>query len=160
MSKQRVFKLGYLPRGKTPNKRSSALFQVQKHDCHLLIPSPHRLLTSWSSGFFYVIHFLICGESRKYSPLWCVIGWGLRQSSRDLFQGGSFAFTRSLRSTSAEERRAAPRSIEDTCYKALRFPTRLRECPLSLFPVEFTSRVSVGNWRNKHEAYILHTFME
>ncbi len=57
MSKQRVFKLNYLLRGKQHNKRSSTLFQLQKYDCHMLVPSPSVLLTSWCSRFFVFRHF-------------------------------------------------------------------------------------------------------
>lgn len=57
MSKQRVFKLNYLLRGKQHNKRSSTLFQLQKYDCHMLVPSPSVLLTSWSSRFLVFCRF-------------------------------------------------------------------------------------------------------
>jgi len=57
MSKQRVFKPNYLLRGKQHNKTSNTLFQLQKYDCHMLVPSPFCLLTSWSSCFLVFCHF-------------------------------------------------------------------------------------------------------
>lgn len=90
MSKQRVFKPNYLLRGKQHNKTSNTLFQLQKYDCHMLVPSPFCLLTSWSSCFFSVLSFLIRWERRKYSRFYHVIGWGRHRSFRDIFGGGAF----------------------------------------------------------------------
>lgn len=57
MSKQRVFKLNYLLRGKRHSKRSSTLLQLQKYDSHMLVSSPSVSLTSWSSRFLVFCHF-------------------------------------------------------------------------------------------------------
>lgn len=57
MSKQRVFKPNYLLRGKQHNKTSNTLFQLQKYDCHMLVPSPFCLLACWSSRFLVFCHF-------------------------------------------------------------------------------------------------------
>lgn len=130
MSKQRVFKLNYLLRGKQHNKRSSTLFQLQKYDCHMLVPSPSVLLTSWSSRFFSVLSFLIRWDRRKCSRLSGVIGWATHRSPRGIFRGGAFqvlAFTSQQRK--CWNSRPSAGAFGDTRFKMITFSHRHRtEC--------------------------------
>lgn len=150
MSKQRVFKPNYLLRGKQHNKRSSTLFQLQKYDCHMLIPSPLCFADKLKFAFFSVFLFLIRWESRKCSRLCRVIGWLPRQSFSDIFGGGGrrgyyFHFTQQR---TCWNFRLSARAFGDKPFKRTsRSNTKHRMCFIHdcLYP-----RVSLTKRRDEH----------
>lgn len=116
---------------KPPKDLAHYFIQLQKYDCHMLIPSPHRLLTSWVRAFLvlWIFWFVeragntVISEARLVADdinhLVICLKAGFRLH---------FHFTQCKRT--CWNCREAPLVVWGHAIKTSRFHTHLRECPL------------------------------